>query len=752
MISKVLLSAGLIFLSITLSSQTTLRGKITTPEGTGLIGAPVYLVPSGISTFSVDTSGYFELPFVKTDSIIIAHYPSYGASRQSISHLRNKDTDTVSINISLEVLNITTCVTIISEPELVEEVSSEKIVLPAGTAAKVPSIDKLVNTVPGVYMQSGSLNTNRLTIRGGGNRAPFATSGIKIYVDNVPVHDNSGNSALEDFGTHILENAQILKGPTGPGYGSGLGGGIVVDTDTRRYNEGSHVQSYTEAGAYGTVRTANALELNSAPYTSGPNQHLRVQHSYTHTDGYRANNEVNRQNFTINYRVRHRAHTLKVLANVVQLDAQIPGALSLSDYTADPRQAAAIWQAAEGYENSDKNLLGATYEYAYALESKATLTAYVNGRASEELRPFNTIRDTTSTSGIRAKVDHFIYFRNGSLQLTAGYDLQVEQYDFSLLQTEDKAVGDFIRADSWQSASQHTYINTTLRLDSGWDVNLGQEYAVYTTQATDENRQHNTALLPVLTITRQLPWARAYAKVSRGATFPAAEQQTQNQLTQATTLGPESGWNYETGLKGYQQRRHIGYRLAVYHMQVTDQLVQRTGPDDTPFLMNGGSSQLSGLEWSVRKVWHLSGDSRMSGSVASTHTLHRFDEFEEGAVSYDGNQLPGSPDWTLHATVAYEAEKLALGIAAHHVSRYAIDDDNTTYNEAYTILTTTLDYFLVKNSHWNISFHVRGENFTNTTYASMTSINARSFGSAPRYYYGGLPANISGGILLKYQW
>ena len=750
--SKIVLSVGLVFLSLMLSGQTVLRGKVTSPDGKGLLGASIYTLPSFTHTTSIDTSGYFQMPLIATDSIIAATYPGYAEGSTSIVHLHDSDQDTVSIDLSVEILNVIIDLTIVSEPPLIEAVSVEQVVLPTGTPAKEPSVDRLLNTVPGVYMQSGSLNTNRLTIRGNGNRSPFATSGIKVYIDNIPVHENSGNSALEDFGTHLLTRAQILKGPTGPSYGSGLSGGVIIDTDTRLYQESSHLQSYTEAGAYGTVRTANTLEINTNPYASTPHQHLRVQHSYTHTDGYRANNRVDRQNVTANYRLRHKAHTLKVLANVVQLDAQIPGALNFSDYTADPRQAAAIWQGAEGYERYSRALLGATYVYNYGLESKATITAYGRGHASEELRPFNTIRDSTGTVGLRARADHFISIRQGSLQLTAGYDLQSEQYDFTLLETEDTAVGDFIRADRWQTTSHHAYLNTTLWLDSGWNINLGQEYAAYTTETTLDAVQHNAALLPVLTVTRQLPWTRAYAKVSRGATFPAAEQFVQNQLAGALPLRPEFGWNYEMGLKGYAAQHNLGYRLAVYHMRVTDQLVQRAGPDDTPFLANGGSSLLSGVEWSLQKRWKLDQNSSINTSIASAHTLHRFDRFAEGGAVYDANQLPGSPAWTLHATANYEANKIAIGIAAHHVSSYAINDGNTAYNAAYTLLSTTADYYLIKNDRWKLSIHARGENLTNRQYASMTSINARSFGGAPRYYYGGLPANFSGGILLKYQW
>ena len=54
-----------------------------------------------------------------------------------------------------------------------------------------------LNRVSGVHMQSGALNTNRLTMRGIGSRSPFITSKIKIYVDDIPLTNGSGVSTFE---------------------------------------------------------------------------------------------------------------------------------------------------------------------------------------------------------------------------------------------------------------------------------------------------------------------------------------------------------------------------------------------------------------------------------------------------------------------------------------------------------------------------------------------------------------------------
>eukprot|EP00095_Tigriopus_kingsejongensis_P007456 snap_masked-scaffold293_size218662-processed-gene-1.2 protein:Tk07456 transcript:snap_masked-scaffold293_size218662-processed-gene-1.2-mRNA-1 annotation:"hypothetical protein" len=76
--------------------------------------------------------------------------------------------------------------------------------------------------------------------------------GIKIYIDDIPVHGSNGESALEDFGTNMISSATIIKGPTGPMFGSGLSGAVVVQTDDGLYSSGGILQTHNEeCGHYG---------------------------------------------------------------------------------------------------------------------------------------------------------------------------------------------------------------------------------------------------------------------------------------------------------------------------------------------------------------------------------------------------------------------------------------------------------------------------------------------------------------------
>ena len=80
-----------------------------------------------------------------------------------------------------------------------------------------------------------------------------------------------------------------------------------------------------------------------------------------------------------------------------------------------------------------------------------------------------------------------------------------------------------------------------------------------------------------------------------------------------------------------------------------------------------------------------------------------------------------------------------------------ITDDNTVFNEAYTVLDAQLGFkkSIFKNFIVNIVAGI--QNATDQKYASQVQVNAVGFGdNAPRYYYPANPQNFYSTIKLYY--
>lgn len=84
----------------------------------------------------------------------------------------------------------------------------------------------MINTLPGVTMQSGTLATGRIVIRGMGSRTPYNTNRIRAYLDGIPLTGADGVSSPEELDFASLGRVEVTRGPSSALYGSGLGGAL----------------------------------------------------------------------------------------------------------------------------------------------------------------------------------------------------------------------------------------------------------------------------------------------------------------------------------------------------------------------------------------------------------------------------------------------------------------------------------------------------------------------------------------------
>ena len=218
----------------------------------------------------------------------------------------------------------------------------------------------VLNRIPGVYMQQGGLNTNRITIRGMGARSQYGTNRVKAYFDGIPLSSGEGETVIEDIDLASIEKIEIIKGPNSTSFGSGLGG--VIHLFSR---ETPSMESLGKATT--TFCSFGLLQNRLSGGYSDLNTNLFSSYSDLQSDGYRANSSYKRKSFNMHGRQKVSAKSsLSFLGIFTRLKGYIPSSLNENDFENNSQKAATTWAAAQGCESYDKFLLGLGYDHQYS--------------------------------------------------------------------------------------------------------------------------------------------------------------------------------------------------------------------------------------------------------------------------------------------------------------------------------------------------------------------------------------------------
>src|SRR5690606_2942858 len=111
------------------------------------------------------------------------------------------------------------------------------------------NIAPTLSRIPGILMQTGTLSTNRITIRGVGARNLFGTGKIRAYFKDIPLTNGSGETSVEDLELATIARLEIDKGSSTI-YGAGLGGTIHL-TPQNAYLNQTNAQGEFSFGSFG---------------------------------------------------------------------------------------------------------------------------------------------------------------------------------------------------------------------------------------------------------------------------------------------------------------------------------------------------------------------------------------------------------------------------------------------------------------------------------------------------------------------
>ena len=74
----------------------------------------------------------------------------------------------------------------------------------------IGDISSVLNSVPGIQMQSGTFQTTKITIRGIGSRSPYSTNRTRAFVDDIPLTTGDGTTVIDDVELSFIDKIEII--------------------------------------------------------------------------------------------------------------------------------------------------------------------------------------------------------------------------------------------------------------------------------------------------------------------------------------------------------------------------------------------------------------------------------------------------------------------------------------------------------------------------------------------------------------
>lgn len=620
----------------------------------------------------------------------------------------------------------------------------------------------ILNRVPGVFFQTGTYGTNRITIRGVGSRAPFGTTKIRAYLNDIPLTNGVGETTIEDLDLSLFSGIQIWRGPSASSLGAGLGGAIQLQTPTSNPQDSNHLawQNTLQTGSFGQWRALSQLTQTA------PGLRLSLQLQRVHSDGFRQNNEYDRAGVSLLGQFNpHPRHSLAGFLQVLEVKAGIPSSINANDFARNPRVGAANWAAVQGFEDYTKTLVGINHRYLLATwgaghQVHSSLSVFSTTNRNYESRPFNILRENSHALGLRAVAT----YRQGAVRqlpnLAIGMEGFTEQYAWQTNATRqgilDTLLSDQMERRQYVNLFAESHLDWGPRWFSTLGVNLNlthyRRQDFFGTAGRSGERDFTPVWSPRVSLGYRLhPLVSIFSTWGHGFAAPTLEETLTPTGAINPSIQPEKGWNWELGLRGKLDEERWSWECSWYYLMVRDLLVARRTMDDQFIGINAGKASNQGLEAASEYQFNL-GSAQIIAYAAYTWSHFRFLDFTDRDRDFSGKALPGVPPH--HGSAGVEMQ-YPWGLYAHcgweWTDRLPIDDSNTIYADAYQLVNIRLGWN-GRQGQWSWRLYGGIQNLLDARYAGMVQVNAPPAGpNPPRYYYPGLPRNGYLGVQIGWQ-
>lgn len=620
-----------------------------------------------------------------------------------------------------------------------------------------------INETPGVYIQSGAISTNRITIRGVGSRTLYGTNKIRAYFNGIPITTGSGETTIDIFDPEDLQSLNIIKGPKATQYGTNLGGTLLLHSKQAAIGETS-LKSNLTLGSYNLIKHTISARMATEKLA------INVHYDDMKTDGARENDVYDRNTLllTSTYRFNSK-NEISLLVNHIDYYAQIPSSIGKTAFEEDPSQAAFTWKEAKGYDAYKQLLTGLSFTHRFSEGFSNNTSVFYTYVDHYEPRPFNILAEYTHGYGARSVFSKDFTFLQYNANLNFGGEFYRDEFRWKTIENRyqqnngnGSLEGDLLSENFEKRNNLNVFatlaISFTEKLSGQLGLNFNKTHyeTIDRFNQGDENTSADRNFDPILAPNVNLRYQftenlSAFLNFSRGFNYPSIEETLTPEGVINPDLGPEKGYNYEVGSAFFLFNSKLHFQMNAYLLDITDLLVAERVGDDEYIGRNAGKTEHKGVEVHLSYAATIANLLNVSPYINAEFTQHRFIDFVDGDKDFSSNQLTGVPDKKINGGINIGYGNIRLNSNFLHIGDIPLNDANELYSDAYTVFNVKASYKNEVFKNLSLEVHAGVDNVTDAHYASSVLINATSFGTAePRYYYPGMPRNWFGGIKVRY--
>lgn len=630
-------------------------------------------------------------------------------------------------------------------PGAVSVISQESFI-----AREALALDDMLRDAPGVYAQKKWGGDVRISIRGSGIGNANHNRGLLLAQDGAPLNEADGYGDSQIADPLLTRYVEVYRGGNALRFGGALLGGAINMVTPNGRTAGFENQIRVDGGSFGTIRQNLQVARQTGDwdvFVAGTNQTA---------DGWRPQSQQNIQFGALNVgRSFGEDREVRLIVNGSNINQEIPGALTLAQFEADPRQPA----PGNYVNNQSRNQRGlrGSLRTTWRLNESTVLEAaayaswkdldhpifQVIAQESRNYGAWGRLRWGGEVGGLRADGYLGAWLRAGDLDSHFYVNLKGARGGLRSISYQNAEASDvfaegrlfvtdrlaLVGGATWGTASRDYTSVAVPDVAGTFDLQARKDYAWIAPRVgllwEDES---GAQLFANLTKSVEPPNFGALSPTNTGFTAIAAQE----------------AWTAELGARG--RKGAFTYDVTLYRARLDNELLQYT-----PGVAAPGGGTVPAATFNADKTVHQGLEAALDWRIAPQLRLRQtytWSDFRfDGDVQYGDNRLPIVPEHFYRAELRYDHPGgwFVAPSLEWSASKIWVDYKNTRSAPSYAILNFNAGWKVAEQ----VSLFLDARNLTDEAYVS--NVQAQTvWTAASAAYWPGDGRSVFGGVTVAF--